>query len=323
MGARLTYRDESGAERTVELSGARVTVGRGADCDIRSGLAKTSRTHCELVSERGRWVVRDLDSKTGTFVGNERVKERKLAPGDIIRCGALLVTFHDAPARPPPSPADTRSKKERDAEKAHLGSVEGDLEQCKITVEQLRAKILDLQAERSRLIDECSQQRKLRVDECEKNLELAEKLRLANMAKERLTTEVAHLKNLLQLAEQRAEVPTKYVPDDKSAAAREAALVDVINGQKRTIEEKHAGLMNMQLEHDHLRAEHEKLVAATETQSRELRYERDKLKTQLGQCRESAKKDESRIDALDAQLATAEQQAKALRDELKLLRAKS
>jgi DNA-binding NtrC family response regulator len=58
---------------------------------------RLSRQHVEIVCAGGRFLVRDLDSKNGTFVGGERVRgERALQPGEVVRVGeSVLVTCAD------------------------------------------------------------------------------------------------------------------------------------------------------------------------------------------------------------------------------------
>jgi hypothetical protein len=51
-----------------------------------------SDRHCELqVKKNGRIRVRDLGSTNGTWVNGERVTERDLAPGDVIRLGLIQI----------------------------------------------------------------------------------------------------------------------------------------------------------------------------------------------------------------------------------------
>lgn len=77
----------------------------GRDSSLFSGAllddANLSRHHAELRCERGRWWLRDLGSRNGTFVNGERAEgERALEPGAVIRIGATLLLYaHVAPPR--------------------------------------------------------------------------------------------------------------------------------------------------------------------------------------------------------------------------------
>lgn len=73
-------------------------LGRAADVDIVIDDDGISRVHAMIMIEDGRWVVRDLGSTNGTFVGERRVGETPLMihPGDRIRCGSdILLRFGD------------------------------------------------------------------------------------------------------------------------------------------------------------------------------------------------------------------------------------
>lgn len=72
---------------------ATVILGRSRDCEVRLPDADTSRRHAKIVGGGGRFVIHDLASTNGTFVNDERVEERELAPGDRIRIGDNTVTF--------------------------------------------------------------------------------------------------------------------------------------------------------------------------------------------------------------------------------------
>lgn len=73
-------------------------LGRAEDTDIVIDDDGISRVHAMIMIEDGRWVVRDLGSTNGTFVGERRVGETPLMihPGDRIRCGSdILLRFGD------------------------------------------------------------------------------------------------------------------------------------------------------------------------------------------------------------------------------------
>ena len=60
-----------------------------------------SREHARLGSDGATCWVTDLGSKNGTFVNGERVDERALRPGDVVRVGATLLVAHEMPASAP------------------------------------------------------------------------------------------------------------------------------------------------------------------------------------------------------------------------------
>ena len=55
---------------------------------------RCSRNHLEVFVSGGQWMLRDLDSRNGTLVGNQRVMgDWALQPGDIIRIGRSQLVF--------------------------------------------------------------------------------------------------------------------------------------------------------------------------------------------------------------------------------------
>jgi len=61
---------------------------------------RMSSRHAALARDHDRWVLVDRTSKNGTFIGGERVTERALTPGDVIRLGSTFIAFAPVPAGP-------------------------------------------------------------------------------------------------------------------------------------------------------------------------------------------------------------------------------
>jgi hypothetical protein len=80
-----------GTRDRVALTGERVTIGQAATNDVPLPFDRTaSRVHAVFERIAGRWCVRDLSSRNGTFVNGERIwSERPLATGDEIRIGSV------------------------------------------------------------------------------------------------------------------------------------------------------------------------------------------------------------------------------------------
>jgi pSer/pThr/pTyr-binding forkhead associated (FHA) protein len=68
-------------------------LGRSVKCDIRIADGKASRQHCRIECGGGRWLLRDNDSRNGTFVNRERVTETTLNSGDTVRIGDTAYKF--------------------------------------------------------------------------------------------------------------------------------------------------------------------------------------------------------------------------------------
>jgi phosphoserine phosphatase RsbU/P len=88
--------------RIVNIDKPVFTIGRRTEADLRLAGADISRLHADVTIEGGDYVIRDKESRFGTFVNGERVTERKLAHGDQVRLGQTgdseIVFFIDAEA---------------------------------------------------------------------------------------------------------------------------------------------------------------------------------------------------------------------------------
>jgi Nif-specific regulatory protein len=88
------------AGSTFDLGAAPVTLGRHGGADLQIRDLAVSRRHCTLSPEGGGFVLRDLDSRHGTFVNGVPVGERVLTSGDLIQVGGSLFLFDlGGPAR--------------------------------------------------------------------------------------------------------------------------------------------------------------------------------------------------------------------------------
>jgi DNA-binding NtrC family response regulator len=83
---------------------ASYTLGRDATCfgDTALGDPAMSRSHARIeVSRGGKATVTDLESRNGSWIGEEQVQERALVEGEILRLGASLFLCHrSTPSRP-------------------------------------------------------------------------------------------------------------------------------------------------------------------------------------------------------------------------------
>ncbi len=83
---RLVITDALG-RRSIPIERPVLTFGRRSECDVRVTGADVSRQHAELLLRDGKVVLRDCESKFGTFVNGEKITERELRPGDAIGLG--------------------------------------------------------------------------------------------------------------------------------------------------------------------------------------------------------------------------------------------
>ncbi|HKV54641.1 MAG TPA: FHA domain-containing protein [Candidatus Binataceae bacterium] len=69
-------------------------IGRALDNDIVLNDASVSRYHASIEARNGGFVLRDLGSQNGSWLGEQRVTETPLGPGDILKFGDAVFTFH-------------------------------------------------------------------------------------------------------------------------------------------------------------------------------------------------------------------------------------
>lgn len=88
-------------------------IGSDPVCDIHIDSLAVDPRHGRLLSKgQGEVVLEDLDSRGGLFVNSERVREKALRDGDVIRIGKHTLSFSNEPGavRPeePPQPEPVR-----------------------------------------------------------------------------------------------------------------------------------------------------------------------------------------------------------------------
>ncbi len=80
--------------RQVPLSEGDNIVGRGIDAAVWIDAPGVSRHHARIVVRHGEATLEDLGSKNGTYVKGHRVTTpRRLANGDQVRLGSVVITF--------------------------------------------------------------------------------------------------------------------------------------------------------------------------------------------------------------------------------------
>lgn len=71
------------------------SIGRKINNDIVIQSSQVSRFHAEIRYEDERFILRDLDSTSGTFVNNDQIKESELFSGDLILVANIPLLFVD------------------------------------------------------------------------------------------------------------------------------------------------------------------------------------------------------------------------------------
>ena len=99
---KVSFRGEV-RERTLEVPGELLRIGRGVSNDLHLEELSVSLNHAEIrCDEQGRYILRDTSQTQTTYVNRALVKEAILHHGDVIRIQHYLLTTSQ-----PDSPADS------------------------------------------------------------------------------------------------------------------------------------------------------------------------------------------------------------------------
>lgn len=139
----------NGKKTVVAIAQNRLTIGRQEGNDIVLEDKVASRRHCEIIHESGHFLIKDLKSANGTWMGENRIVEAELTFDDTIRIGSTFIRL---------VPDHVRPKKGKKAPVAKLidepasiddeipqGSMDGSVVSTTLAVRQLAAGPLSKQ----------------------------------------------------------------------------------------------------------------------------------------------------------------------------------
>ncbi|CAA9434003.1 MAG: hypothetical protein AVDCRST_MAG64-3696, partial [uncultured Phycisphaerae bacterium] len=75
------------------IVGRSMLIGRRPTCDLALEELDVSTTHAVIFQMSGKWFLRDLGSRTGTFVNGTAVHQQPLELGDHVKVGELEMTL--------------------------------------------------------------------------------------------------------------------------------------------------------------------------------------------------------------------------------------
>ncbi|HEX4621551.1 MAG TPA: FHA domain-containing protein [Myxococcaceae bacterium] len=85
----------------IEVVAERFLIGRGNHCNLVIDSVRVSREHAVLTSENGGFVLEDLGSSNGTWLGTRRLERHVITDGDVLLLGNEKVRFSvQAPGAP-------------------------------------------------------------------------------------------------------------------------------------------------------------------------------------------------------------------------------
>jgi Nif-specific regulatory protein len=97
-------------------------IGRDSDCAVTLSDALCSRVHAVVERRDGAWILRDVQSRNGTFVNGQKVDEATLGEGHFVRVGSTEFTFHQSSSPPPVGPINSAGITQTVVKEANVGS---------------------------------------------------------------------------------------------------------------------------------------------------------------------------------------------------------
>ena len=99
---KLVVLSEGLTGRTYELKVEKTTIGRVDDNAFQIPEQSVSSHHCEVLLKGSDVIIKDLDSTNGTYINGEKISERPLKPGQILRLGQVEIRLEgDGPTSGP------------------------------------------------------------------------------------------------------------------------------------------------------------------------------------------------------------------------------
>lgn len=89
MEVNLVLLKKNGTTKSFALPSGVTVIGRQQNCGVCIPLSTISRQHCTLILEDQQLTVRDLGSRNGTFINDDRIKEAVVNGGDVLRIGPV------------------------------------------------------------------------------------------------------------------------------------------------------------------------------------------------------------------------------------------
>jgi pSer/pThr/pTyr-binding forkhead associated (FHA) protein len=105
---KLVVLSEGLTGRSYELKVDKTTIGRLEDNSFQIAEQSVSSHHCEVLLKGTDVVVKDLNSTNGTYINGEKITEKPLKPGQILRLGQIEVRLEGDGAPAAATPAEKK-----------------------------------------------------------------------------------------------------------------------------------------------------------------------------------------------------------------------
>src|SRR5947209_3662590 len=108
---KLVVLSEGLTGKSYELKVEKTTIGRVEDNAFQIAEQSVSSHHCEILHKGTDVIVKDLNSTNGTYINGEKISEKPLKPGQILRLGTIEVRLEGDGAPAAAAPTTTEKKK--------------------------------------------------------------------------------------------------------------------------------------------------------------------------------------------------------------------
>jgi pSer/pThr/pTyr-binding forkhead associated (FHA) protein len=88
----LRYTNSEGKTVEIQIGTKPIVLGRAPEADVVIPSEKASRFHCSVMQWDDDFVVKDLKSRNGTYLNDERVEIAMLRPGDRLAVGSVVLS---------------------------------------------------------------------------------------------------------------------------------------------------------------------------------------------------------------------------------------
>ncbi|MCA9704835.1 MAG: FHA domain-containing protein [Myxococcales bacterium] len=106
QGYRLQVLNGELRGREIEVQSDRIVIGKSRQCDVVLPDESVSRQHVEIKAEGDSYRVIDRGSTNGSFIGQARITDAFLKPGDVLGVGKVQLRFLPRDARAEILPSD-------------------------------------------------------------------------------------------------------------------------------------------------------------------------------------------------------------------------
>jgi pSer/pThr/pTyr-binding forkhead associated (FHA) protein len=80
----------------ITLTAEATMIGRAGSCQVVLDDQSVSHQHARIIRQKDRFILKDLDSRHGTWLQGQRIEQHELRPGDSFRIGNAMLVYKAA-----------------------------------------------------------------------------------------------------------------------------------------------------------------------------------------------------------------------------------